>query len=50
MKHGTWIRWAGLVTGSAVFLQLGACVTGDFWIRVAGAGAVVSGLVNLIAT
>ncbi|MBK9118614.1 MAG: hypothetical protein IPM18_03285 [Phycisphaerales bacterium] len=42
------LRWATLAASTGVMLQLAGC-GGDFLIRFAGAGAVVSGLRTLLA-
>ncbi len=49
MRMQNWRWWAGLLTGSAVLLQFGGCNWDDFWVRLAGVGAISSGLINLFS-
>ncbi|HOQ85406.1 MAG TPA: hypothetical protein PLQ89_06770 [Phycisphaerae bacterium] len=47
MRYQRVLRWSAVAAGSAVLFQCGACCGNEFWIRLAGAGAIVSGFVNL---
>lgn len=42
------LKWFGLAAGAMSVFQLGGCGLNDLLVRFAGAGAVVSGLTNLL--
>lgn len=48
MKRVRLMKWVGLLSGTGILLQLGGCVSNDLLIGLAGAGAIVSGVINIL--